>query len=120
MTHEQKPESAKFPEADPRDCLLEFVPNPVGRRIVVGGVPVPNLVGLETHNGTRAEFILDDRFSLTVPTEYSEAVAWFVAQAMAVAAGYTAFGVDSKPANPFSRRMVCIGEINGSDVGEAP
>lgn len=37
--------------------------------------------------------------------------AWWIAQAMAVAAGYTTFGKGSIPANPFCRRLIKLDEL---------
>ena len=41
----------------------------------------------------------DDRFGITVPESEVERWAWFLANAMAVAAGYTSHGPNSRPIN---------------------
>lgn len=87
--------------------------------IILGGNRVPHIIGSETQYGTKASFVLDHRFGLTIPIEYAEDVMTFVAHAMAVAGGYSCFGEGSRPINPFSIRAMRIDEINGKEVSES-
>jgi len=47
--------------------------------------------------------IVDNRFSASIPEEYSQQVAWLVAQALAVGAGYTSINSETTD-RPFAPR----------------
>jgi hypothetical protein len=57
--------------------------------VVVDGWEVPHVVA-QPVNGGEVLFELDGRFSLKVPVALVDETAWFLAQAIAVAAGWTA------------------------------
>lgn len=78
-------------------------------RIVVDGYKVPRLTG-RLIDGMWS-FTFDNRFCLDVPELYGHGVAWMIANAMAVGAGFTCFGENSAPANEFKGRLHCIGEV---------
>jgi hypothetical protein len=75
-------------------------------RVVVDGRSIPKLTGRE--NGDTVDFTLDHRFGLTVPKELAHQVAWFVANAMAIGAGYSHLGAESKQ-KPFAPRIGQLG-----------
>jgi hypothetical protein len=75
-------------------------------RITVNGYRVPRLTGHIIDDVLT--LCLDNRFALDVPEEYAIPVVQFVANALAVGAGYSCFGENSEPVNPFNRRMYGI------------
>ncbi len=85
-------------------------------RVAVDGYGVPKLEAVETiqetENGAVGEvhFTLDNRFGLTVPTHLAHSVAWFIANALAIGAGYSCHGENSQKSNPYKCRMVGLGE----------
>lgn len=85
-------------------------------KVVIDGYIVPGLLGClkdgEWH------FSLEGFYSVSVPELYGHSVAIMIAQAMARAAGYTCFGKDSKPLNPFSRRAFYLGAAPEIDTME--
>lgn len=85
-------------------------------RIVVDGYQVPNLTG-RLINGMW-HFTLDSRFGVDVPERYGHGVAWMIATAQAIGAGYSCFGENSKPANLFKRRLLGIGISSEIDLME--
>lgn len=54
-------------------------------RVALDGYLVPRLTATQVGNDT--EFVLDNRFSLTVPNEYATQVAFLIANAMADSGG---------------------------------
>lgn len=77
-----------------------------GWSVVVEGRQIPRLV-LRDH-GDHVSFSLDGRFRLDVPRELAHPVASFVANAMAIGAGYPWFGADTKD-RPFAPRLTQLG-----------
>jgi hypothetical protein len=63
---------------------------------------------------------LDERFGLDIETDRLQDIIPFIANAMAVAAGYTSHGENCQPTNPFHVRMMGIGEINSEGVEIKP
>lgn len=79
--------------------------------LTVDGFAVPDIQVNTAKNPqgeiTSYELVLDRRLSIRVPPSLFENVAWFVANAMAVAAGYSCHGENSV-ANPNKYRVrVC-------------
>lgn len=73
------------------------------QRIVVDGYEVPSLTGMLKDG--RWHFTFDNRFGLDVPEIDGLAVAVFIANVMAVSAGYSCFGENSRPLNQFKRKL---------------
>ena len=58
--------------------------------------------------------LLDDRFAVDITDENElNKWIWWIADAMAISAGWTAFGKDGKRSNPFQTRIFGLSEING-------
>lgn len=68
--------------------------------VMVEGQSIPGIKVYETDDG-QLSVTLDGRFGVTTTRDELERWAWFIANAMAVAAGYTCFGRDARPSNPF-------------------
>lgn len=81
--------------------------------VVLEGFQIPklqaNIVGDDVH------FMLDHRFGISVPKSRAVDIAWFVANAMAVAAGYAWFGAE-EPVKGFARKT---GELVRESPGES-
>lgn len=86
--------------------MIDYLKFEDGETIVCDGYLVPNLMAFRTQG--RVELVLDRRFALDVPPNIAEAVIGFVANAMAVGAGYTSFGENCSPANPYKTRMTGV------------
>jgi hypothetical protein len=71
--------------------------------IRVDGFRVPYITGRVIDG--MLHLCLDNRFGCEIPEQYATSVMWFIANAMAVSAGYTSFGENSKPSNPFNTRF---------------
>lgn len=66
-------------------------------------------------------FILDERFGCEIPEKYGTSVAWMIANALAIGAGYSCFGENSQIANPFTVKMHGLSltpEIEMSEASE--
>jgi hypothetical protein len=77
-------------------------------RVVIEGREIPKLQArkFESRPGT-VSFLLDHRFGLDVPEELAYQVAWYVANAMAIGAGYAYLGADEK-FKPFAVKLNAI------------
>lgn len=76
--------------------LLESVqrllgPNNTGSALVVDGVIVPD-IAIHDRGDDGVTLTLDRRYLIDLPLEYAGTVTWFLANAMAVAAGYPCIG----------------------------
>lgn len=86
-------------------------------RVTIDGYEVPDLRAVRV-NGM-ISMTLDHRFGCDIPDdEHAHSIIWFIANVMAVAAGYSCFGENAKPANPFKCRMTGIG-LSQVDDGTA-
>lgn len=82
-------------------------------RVIVNGYWVPCLDAARGNGIIR--LILDHRFGCDIPDdERATAIVEFIANAMAVAGGYSCFGKNSQPLQPFKRRLTYI-SLNSSD-----
>ena len=63
------------------------------------------------------ELSLDDRFCVTIKNDDADAILWFIANAMAISAGFTSFGEHSKRAEPFRRRLI---GLSNDEMKELP
>lgn len=69
------------------------------RKLVVDGVVVPHIALSDDIDG-ETWVMVDNRFCQPIPTELLlDGWGWLLAQAMAVAAGYTSHGPNSRPIN---------------------
>lgn len=77
-------------------------------KISVDGIIVPHIRAKIVHEDLAA-LCLDDRYELIVPKEDAEKWLPFLANCMAVSAGYASHGSDEK-LNQFNRRIFNLGE----------
>lgn len=81
--------------------------SPFKYKITVDGFELPKVKGRKNSDGTWS-FLLDERFEITVSENDVQSWLWIVANAMAIGAGYSCFGENSNPLNPYARRMVGV------------
>lgn len=86
-----------------------FVPD---YRVTLNGYRVPYVSAFELPDG-RVDVVIDHRFGMPGPIQREEFDRWvpILANAMAVAAGYSCHGENCTPVNPFTTRMSRIGPI---------
>lgn len=72
---------------------VELLPAEIGLPVKVEGRAVPNLRAVIM--GENVEFILDGRYSYTVPKSLSKIVAAAMANSMAIGAGYASVSADA-------------------------
>lgn len=79
-------------------------------RVTIDGFQVPYVNARLLDDG-RIDVTVDNRFSMSEPVPREEFDRWIhiVANAMAVAAGYSSHGENCTPLNPFTVRMSQIG-----------
>lgn len=102
-------------EASPEHGLESIGPFDV-HKLRLDGYRVPQLTG-RLVNGVW-HFCLDERFGCEVPEAYGQGVAWMIANALAIGAGYSCFGENSRIANPFKCRMHGITLASDIDLPE--
>ena len=74
-------------------------------RITINGYRLPRVTAIPQENGNLG-ICLDERFLIEGTPEECAKWLWFVANAMAIGAGYSCFGENSvKDANPFKVKM---------------
>lgn len=84
-------------------------------KITIDGYSIPFLTAHDlrktaTVPSDLVELILDDRFSITATRAEVDRWGWFLANAMAVAAGFSSHGEQSQPMNRFRLRLGEFGE----------
>lgn len=84
------------------DTTLEIKQNSHGDNvIIIDGYEVPNITVYD--HGETWGLTLDRRFGApSIPKDDALPILWFIANAMAVAAGYTSFGEHSRKLNPYN------------------
>lgn len=83
----------QFPEK--KDGPPDFIIGPFEEnRVVLEGKLIPKLTA--QREGDNISLCLDNRLSIAVPKEAAYDVAWLVANAMAIGAGYPCFTADRK------------------------
>jgi len=87
-------------------------------RIKLDGYRVPKLSGRADSNGV-FHLCLDHRFGIEIPEDYAYQVVWLIANALAIGAGYSCFGENSRIANPFQCRMSGISITPDVEIDEA-
>lgn len=82
----------------------EFPPFMVGPliryEVNIEGRVIPKLTAIPDGEN-RISLVVDGRFSASVPEEYATSVAWLLAQALAVGAGYASLNSETKE-RPFA------------------
>jgi hypothetical protein len=86
-------------------------------RIKCDGYGVPKLTGRADGKGM-FHLSLDHRFGIEVPEQYAHQVVWLIANALAIGAGYSCFGENSRIANPFKVRMSGISLTSDIEMDE--
>lgn len=89
---------------------VELGPPLTGSPVIVEGREIPRLIA---HDSGADEILLalDRRFSITVPRERSAQICWFVANAIAVGAGYSSLSA-ANWGRPFAPRVVVMRELS--------
>lgn len=85
-------------------------PDAGGRyRFALHGFKVPRVEGrIVPGSETLWKIVLDGRFSIEARQEELASWLWLVANAMAIGAGFSCFGENSQPANPYGTRIAEI------------
>lgn len=78
-------------------------------RVIVDGRVIPNLTGYR-EGPDQTCFVVDDRFGCSVPNEIAHSVAYVIANAMAVGAGYSHLGAVTKDM-PFAPAAVGLDTV---------
>lgn len=91
--------------------MLEYLPPRTERLITIDGYAVPMLEAFETDNGTKTNICLDHRFGITIPADIAQEVLWLLANAVAIGAGYSCHGENSRIANPFKVQVCEVGFV---------
>lgn len=79
-------------------------------KITIDGFHVPHIEAHPKRESDSVDLVLDGRFSITATQAEVERWGWFLAQAMAIAAGYSSHGEDSRPTNRYKVRLGTFGE----------
>ena len=94
-----------------------FYPEVVGpflpeHHITIAGYMVPYITATPQEDG-RIDLLLDHRFGLHEPVSREEFNRWigFLADAMAIAAGYSCHGENCTPTNPHKHRLANLGSV---------
>lgn len=86
----------QFPTNEAPDFIIgPFTEN----RVVIEGRVIPNLTAIR--EGENVALVVDNRFSISLPKDRAYDVAWLVANAMAVGAGYPCLSSETKE-RPFA------------------
>lgn len=91
----------------PKDETSELLVGPFEYyKVVVDGRAIPNLTGF--HDGDKIALVLDGRFSISVSKDDATPVAWMIANALAIGAGYPSMNAADK-SRPFAPQIAQIG-----------
>jgi hypothetical protein len=82
-------------------------------KVWLDGYLVPYITA-DVLSETEVRLYVDDRFSATVFRGQLNEIVWLLANAMAVACGYTEFGNESRPVNLFQRSLAFYDSFEGS------
>ena len=74
-------------------------------RVMVEGRVIPKLTAYK--DGNLIGLVVDKRFSISLPEDQAKTVAWLVANALAIGAGYSHLGAESKdqPFAPLGKQL---------------
>jgi hypothetical protein len=92
---------------------LFSAPKPLGTPAVVDGRVIRQL--MVSQKGNRVHLQLDGRLGIDIPSELAVDVCWLIANALAIGAGYSHVGAESR-AQPFA--PVCVQLTRPHDTGE--
>jgi len=81
-------------------------------KVVSYGHAVPNLSATMQPDGQNAWLILDERFMIEGPIEEIQKWVPFIANCMAVAAGYSCHGENSREVNPYKVKVSSLEVAN--------
>jgi len=81
---------------------------------VVDGFEVPYIKLRK--NESDWDLVVDGRYSVTASGDEMDRWIWIIANAMAIAAGYTSHGEQSIPTNPFHRRLIGLSQQEFDEV----
>jgi hypothetical protein len=95
----------QFPVAEPEPWHF---PISEGDHVVIDGRLIPKMRVWE--RGDEVTITLDGRFAIDVPKALGRQVAWIVAEAMAIGAGYSNLAAESKDC-PFAPQMTRLAEL---------
>jgi hypothetical protein len=107
-------ETYYLPEAKPLDPLLPQVKQ--ASPVVVEGRKIPGLTGYRLPDGDLC-LIVDERFSVEVPDALGYQIAWIVAQALAVGAGYPSLSAEKRE-SPFATQVAMLSALPQPHLGE--
>lgn len=77
-------------------------------RVIIEGRQIPKLTAMP--EGDQVTIILDGRLSISVPQALGRQVAWLVANALAIGAGYSHLGAENK-VKPFAPVAIGLSEL---------
>jgi hypothetical protein len=103
-------------EGTPAKQGLEFHPPFSVYQMSVDGYLVPHVSGRVVDG--MLHLMLDNRFGCVIPEASASEVVWFIANAMAVAAGYSCLGDNCRPLNPYAVKISRL-SFNVKTVSEA-
>lgn len=83
---------------------LEFKPcSYSGLEVYFDGQKIPHLEALRDESNDSISLLLDGRFAVSLPSQNQQNIVWFIANAMAVAAGQSCFGEHCQALNPYKK-----------------
>ena len=85
------------------------------KHLIIEGYQVPNIKVYENENGYH--LVLDDRFGVDIEKQQFVDIGWFLAQSMAVSAGFSSHGVNARPLSPYAR--MAMGAIESLAIDKA-
>jgi hypothetical protein len=86
-------------------------------KITIGGYLVPYIKAYKNIDGSWT-LLLDGRFAIDIQNEEEiQRWVWWVANAMAIASGYSCFGANSAPIDLFNRQLIGLSQ-NETDGGD--
>lgn len=81
--------------------------------VVIEGRRIPRLTAHRTPDGIN--LIVDDRFCVLLPEDVAADVAWLVANALAVGAGYPCLSAENKD-RPFAPKVFQVGSVTTEEL----
>jgi hypothetical protein len=97
--------------------FLEFKPE---TQIILDGCLVPHITASKTEDEKFIHLSLDHRFGINVSTDHVYEVVWFLANAMAFAAGFSCFGENCQKVNPFNRQILAVTGVSHEEHPAPP
>ena len=92
--------------------------NPYPYRMTIDGYQIPYIKGHKKEDGNWI-LCLDGRYEIdTTEDEINRWLRW-VANAMAIAAGYNSFGEHANLSNPFKRKLIGLSTFDIEDISES-